>query len=135
MRKIIAAFLPLLLAGCAGLFSSISTYDPESTGSVTKITNRPQYVADLAECKIAAVNYREPISAGSIISGAGIGAAQNSPAAFVGGPGVVAVGAAGGATSAALNGFDILDTDKMIVLGNCLREDSHDDKSFHYIGK
>ena len=129
------ALLPLLLCGCAGLFPSIADYDPVAIGAVVKVTDAKQYAADLAECKLVAAKYSEPLSAGNILSSAGTGAAQNAPAAVLGGPLVVAVGAAGGASSSALESFDILSTDKMAVLGNCLREDSRDDHAFHFVGR
>lgn len=118
----------LVLCGCA----SISAYDPEAIGAAVKIVDRPAYLADLAECREIASNYRGPSAVGSILSGAGTGAAENASAAVVGGPLVVAVGAAGGASASALGA---LGGEQMLVLGNCLREESRADRSFMYVGR
>lgn len=111
-----------MLAGCA----TPQTFSPY----VVEISHPDTYSADLALCRTYAEDYSRGIDIGSIGSGAAVGAAQNAAGGAVN-PLVPAVGALGGASTAVINGLDLLDAQAIKVLLRCLERKS--DRNHAYL--
>jgi hypothetical protein len=87
------------------------------------------YANDSARCAKDVAAYKAPFDFASLGFGTISGAAKNAAAAVVGGPLVVAVGAAGGASDAASQGLDILGQASARVYANCVRDLTNRDGS------
>lgn len=101
----------LVLAGCV----SVADYQP----AVTDITDQAVLTRDEAVCRSVALGYEPGLDIGNITSQAVQGGASNLAGAAVN-AWVPVLGAAGGASSAALNGFGVLKTDQRKVFLKCL---------------
>ena len=108
-RRIVALCLPFFLAACADLTPPFAI----------DIKDQAAYDADLKDCTAAAKAYHKSLSLGAVASGAVIGGAQNAAGAAVN-PLVPAIGALGGATTAAVSGIDALGLNQQKVLNLCM---------------
>lgn len=100
-----------LLAGCA----SVKDYLPY----VEDVANPSELFKDEVECNRYAVAYKTPFDLEAIATGAAQGGANNASGAAIN-PLVPLLGAAGGATSAALSQLGILNNDQRRVFLKCL---------------
>lgn len=119
-RSALIAFSALPLVACASVYipQPIAVYDP------------PAYRADVDLCHgFATEKYAPDLDLGAVLAGAGEGAGDSATGALVGGPAVIAVGAAGGATSKLSAGLDAFGQSRYNVERNCLLEITRRDRS------
>jgi hypothetical protein len=110
--------LPFLLGGCASIVDAIAPpYAPEPI----KIFDQAQYDSDLEMCRAAGTAYKPRFSFGKAISKTVAGATDNSSMIPLS-PLVPVFGAAGGATSAAADGFDVMSREHANVFKHCLQD-------------
>lgn len=104
----------LALAGCA---PAVATYEPY----VGDVVNPAALLLDKAACRGYALAYQAPLDINAIATGAAQGAARNASGAAIPPFGIVpALGAAGGATEAALSGLGVFNNDQRRVFLKCL---------------
>lgn len=113
--KTVALIAPLLLAACGA--PAVATYEPY----VVDVANPAALFLDKAECRARALAYSAPFDANAIATGAAQGATRNAAGAAIPPFGIVpALGAAGGATSAALSGLGVFNDDQRRAFLICL---------------
>ena len=124
---IAVSFVGAMLAGCTTVREALQPiYVPQPI----EISNQSQYMSDRKECETYAMEiYKPQFDGASVLAAGAAGAGNNAPGAVVGGPLVVAIGAAGGATAAAATGLDVFSDARPNVYRNCLIERTHRDHS------
>jgi hypothetical protein len=108
----------LFLCGCGAIADAFAPpYFPEPI----RIFDQPRYDSDLAMCRAAGISYKPHLSFDRALSKTVAGAADNSSMIPVS-PLVPVFGAAGGAASAAADGFDVMSRQHANVFKHCLQD-------------
>ena len=114
----LTVLLALLLVGCSTQYISVPI----------EIFNNDQYLADVSECRQAAVAYHPQLHILNVVIGAVSGGAENAVGGVIN-PLVPVVGAAGGASSALAEGLGVLSYARQNIFKNCLLEKTRIDHS------
>lgn len=109
--KLCVLLLCVFIAGCGG----VSGYEPY----VQDIVQPAELIKDEIACRDYALAYATPIDLSAIFTSAAQGGANNASGAAIN-PLVPVLGAAGGATSAALSQLGILNNDQKRIFLRCL---------------
>jgi hypothetical protein len=107
------------IAGCAA---------PTAAPYAVEITDKAQYTADLSACATYALGYKPKFDFRSIGEGFAKGAAGNAASAAVN-PWVPVIAGAGQATSAVINGIDLMDAGQRAVFLKCIDKKTTKDGS------